>query len=51
MFRVDWLLVVLPTWNEMALGWSRTVGHHFQSDLRSVDVVVRYFVLNYQPFI
>ena len=36
----DSLLVVLPTWDEVARGWPRTVGHRFQSDLRAIDVVV-----------
>ena len=43
MVRVDSLLVVLPTWNGVARVWPRTVGHRFQSDLRSTDVVVCYF--------
>ena len=43
MFRVDWRPVVLPTWDGVARGWSRAVSHRFQSNLRSTDVVVRYF--------
>ncbi len=46
MLRVDWLLVVLPTWDGVALGWSRTAGHRFQSNLRSTNVVVCYFCAN-----
>ena len=46
MFRVDWLPVALPTWDELARGWSRTIGHRFQSNLRSTDVVVCYFCPN-----
>ncbi len=46
MFRVDRLPVVLPTWDEVARGWSGTVGHRFQSNLRSTDVVVSYFCAN-----
>src|SRR6266702_22270 len=46
MFRVDWLPVALPTWDELARGWSRTIGHRFQSNLRSTDVVVCYVCAN-----
>ena len=54
MFRVDLLLVVLPTWYELELAsvWPRTVGHRFQSNIRSTDVVVRAFLSLYilNPF-
>ncbi len=46
MFRVDWLPVALPIRDELARGWSRTVGHRLQSNLRSTDVVVCYFCPN-----
>ena len=36
----DSLPVVLPSWDELASGRPRTVGYRFQSDLRSIDVVV-----------
>ena len=55
MFRVDLLLVVLPTWNELELAsiWPRTVSHRFQSNIRSTDVVVRAFsvFLYLKPFL
>ena len=43
MFRVDWIPVVLPTWDGVARGRSGTIGHRFQSHLCSTDVVVCYF--------
>jgi hypothetical protein len=47
MYRVNPLLVVLPTWDELETVpvWPRTVGHRFQSNLRSTDVVVCHFCL------
>ena len=30
----------LPTWDALACGWSRTIGHRFQSNLCSINVVV-----------
>jgi hypothetical protein len=47
MFGADSVLVVLPTWNELAMVpvWPRTVGDRFQSNLCSTDVVVRDFCL------
>ena len=41
----DSLPVVLPTWDEVARGWPRTIGHRFQSNLRATDVVVCNFCL------
>ena len=43
MFRADSVPVVLPTWDGVARGWPRAIGHRFQSNLRSTDVVVCYF--------